>query len=268
MLFDILKAIILGVVEGFTEFLPISSTGHLIIVNQVFSFSESFTFLFDIVIQLGAILSVLVYFKKRLWPFGKDREKRKLTLDIWRKAIVGVLPAIFLGALLGGFIEKKLFNPLTVASALVIGGLVLILIERKNKPSRINSISELTLKTAFYIGIIQCLSLIPGTSRSAATIIGAMLLGTSRLVATEFSFFLAIPTMVAASGYSLLKHGFSLSFNELLILLVGFAVSFLTALVAIRFFLNYIEKNNFKAFAHYRIVLGIIVFLILILPLF
>ena len=266
MIFDVLKAIILGIVEGFTEFLPISSTGHLILVNQVFSFEKSFTILFDIVIQLGAILSVLFYFRKRLWSFGKDQEKNKEILNLWQKTIVGVLPAIVLGFFLGDSIEKKLFNPVTVALALIIGGIILILIERKNRQGRIDSIKNLSFKTVFFIGLIQCLAMIPGVSRSAATIIGAILLGASRYLATEFSFFLAIPTMIAASGYSLLEYGLLMSSSELFILAVGFIVSFLTALVIIKFFLDYVQKHDFKAFGYYRIVLGVLILLLFFLP--
>jgi len=266
MFFDVLKSVILGIVEGLTEFLPISSTGHLILVNQVFSFNEKFTILFDIVIQLGAILSVLIYFRKRLWPFGKDEEKNKETLNIWYKTIIGVLPAIVLGFLLGDFIEEKLFNPLTVALALIIGGIFLILIERKSKHTKIDSIKNLNFRTVFYIGLIQCLAMIPGVSRSAATIIGAMLFGASRSVATEFSFFLAIPTMIAASGYSLVKYGLSMSLSEFGILAIGFVISFLTALAVIKFFLNYVQKHDFKAFGYYRIALGLIILFLFSIP--
>ena len=262
MIFEIFKSIILGVVEGFTEFLPISSTGHLILVNQKISFNQEFTILFDIVIQLGAILSVIVYFWSELWPFTGDGKKRKETLNIWSRTIVGVLPAIVLGALLGGVIEEKLFNPWAVATALIVGGVILIFIDRKSGEGRIVSVADLSFRTAFFIGLIQCLAMIPGTSRSAATIIGAMLLGLSRWAAVEFSFFLAIPTMIAASGYSLLKHGSAMSLSELLILAVGFAVSFVTALGVIRFFLRYIQKHDFKVFGYYRMILGILIIVI------
>lgn len=262
MPFAIFKAVILGIVEGVTEFLPISSTGHLILVNQFFSFDEKFTVMFDIVIQLGAILSVLFFFRKRLWPFGKDRDKNKEVMNIWYKTIVAVLPAIILGALLDKIIEKKLFNPWTVAIALAAGGIVLILIGRRNKQASITAINNLSFKTAFYIGLIQCLAMIPGTSRSAATIIGAMMLGASRLVAAEFSFFLAIPTMFAASAYSLLKHDFAMTSSELVILAVGFVVSFFAALAVVKFFMSYIQKHNFKAFGYYRIILAVLIFII------
>jgi undecaprenyl-diphosphatase len=248
VILDSIKAIILGIVEGFTEFLPISSTGHLILVNQFVSFGKKFNDLFDIVIQLGAILAVVVLFWKKL------QQK-----EIWLKTIVGVLPAVILGAIFANIIEEKLFNPWTVAITLLLGGIIILFIERDNKSSKINSISDLSLKTAFLIGLIQCLSMIPGVSRAGATIIGAMLLGSSRLVATEFSFFLAIPTMVLASGYSLLKFGTPLNAEQFTTLSVGFITSFIVALAVIKFFITYIQKNSFKIFGYYRIILGLII---------
>ena len=275
IILDSIRAIILGIVEGFTEFLPISSTGHLILVNQFISFDKEFTLLFDIVIQLGAILAVLIYFRKNLWPFKYNKNpdgmavedprcqqgwhRDKETLNIWYKTVIGVLPAIILGALFAGIIENKLFNPWTVAIALLIGGMIILVIERKSTLPKITSISELSFKTAFLIGLFQCLSMIPGTSRSAATIIGAMVLGASRVVATEFSFFLAIPTMIAASAYSLLKFNAVLNASQIFVLSVGFIVSFVVALASIKFLINYVQKNNFKIFGYYRIILGIII---------
>lgn len=258
---EIIKAIILGIVEGFTEFLPISSTGHLILVNQFISFDKDFTVLFDIVIQLGAVLAVLVYFIKKLWPFTQDKIKNKETLNIWCKTIVGVLPAILLGALFADFIEEKLFNPWVVAISLLVGGLIILFIENKDKTAKIVSIGDLSYKTAFFIGLIQCLSMIPGISRSASTIIGGMILGASRVVATEFSFFLAIPTMFAASAYSLLKYNGALDINQFSILAVGFIVSFGVALAIVKFLINFVQKHNFKIFGYYRIILGIIIIL-------
>ena len=258
---EIIKAIILGIVEGFTEFLPISSTGHLILVNQFISFDKDFTELFDIVIQLGAILAVLVFFIKKLWPFTKDKIKNKETLNIWYKTIVGVIPAILLGALFANFIKEKLFNPWVVAISLLVGGLIILFVENKNKTAKIVSIGDLSFRTAFFIGLIQCLSMIPGVSRSASTIIGGMLLGASRVVATEFSFFLAIPTMFAASAYSLLKYKGVISSSQLFIIIVGFVVSFLVALAVVKFLINFVQKHNFKVFGYYRIILGIIIIL-------
>jgi undecaprenyl-diphosphatase len=258
---EFISSIILGVVEGVTEFLPISSTGHLIIVNRFVNFTGSFAGTFDVVIQLGAILSVVVYFWKRIFPFGThltSADKRQI-FTLWLKAAVGVTPALILGFILGNIIEEKLFNPVTVAMALVAGGAVMIYLEDRKRHAKINSISGLGCKTALAIGFIQCLAMIPGTSRSAATIIGAMFLGASRLVAAEFSFFLAIPTMVAASGYSLIKTGGNLSTHEMLLLATGFAVSFVVALAVIAGFMRYITRHDFKVFAYYRIVLGVIV---------
>jgi undecaprenyl-diphosphatase len=258
---EYISSVILGIVEGVTEFLPISSTGHLIIVNRFINFTGSFANTFDIVIQLGAILSVVVYFWKRLFPFSTHitSEQRKQIFTLWFKAVVGVIPALILGAAFGNIVEKELFNPVTVSIALVVGGVVMIYLENRKKDAKINSISELTYKTVFAIGFIQCLAMIPGTSRSAATIIGAMFLGASRLVAAEFSFFLAIPTMVAASAYSLLKAGSNLSLHEIYLLVTGFVVSFVVAFAVIAAFMRYITKNDFKPFAYYRIVLGIII---------
>lgn len=256
-----LIAVILGIVEGLTEFLPISSTGHLILVNQFAGFTGRFANMFDVVIQLGAILSVVVYFWQRLFPFGRGKSaaEKKSIWNLWEKALTGVLPALIIGAVLGKYIEDKLFNPVTVAVALVVGGIALIVAEKRKKQSNINSISSLSYKTAFFIGLIQCLAMIPGTSRSAATIVGAMLLGTSRIVAAEFSFFLVIPTMLAASGYSFLKTGMTLSYDELIVLAIGFITSFFVALFVITGFMKYISKKDFKPFGYYRIILGIAV---------
>ncbi|HSR89113.1 MAG TPA: undecaprenyl-diphosphate phosphatase [Candidatus Udaeobacter sp.] len=258
MLFEFIKAIVLGAVEGITEFLPISSTGHLIIVNQWLAFDKHFTELFDVVIQLGSILAVVVYFWHRIWPFGKDENKKEV-FDIWTRAIVGVLPAIVIGFFLGKIIEAKLFNPIVVAITLIAGGIAFVIIERRKLNFKINSLSQLSYKTAFTIGLIQCLAMIPGMSRSGATIIGAMLLGASRVVATEFSFFLAIPTMFAASGYALLKSGLDINITQGLVLLTGFLTSFLVAWAVIAIFIKYIQSKNFIPFGYYRIILGILI---------
>ncbi len=210
---DILVSIILGVVEGITEFLPVSSTGHLILVNSVIGFSEEFAYLFNIVIQLGAILAVVVYFRKKILPFYKKSPLYTpiQIMQIWKKVLIAVIPALLIGAVAGDYIEERLFHPITVAIALTIGGIVLIIIEQKNKQAKIFSVAEMSYKIVLFIGFIQCLALIPGTSRSAATIIGALLLGVARPIAAEFSFFLAIPTLFAASAYSLLKYHSSIT---------------------------------------------------------
>lgn len=259
---DYIRALLLGIVEGITEFLPISSTGHLILVNEFVGFNEQFANMFNVVIQLGAILSVVVYFRHRLIPFRHNNSLANTKIfDLWKKTIIGVLPALGLGFLLADFIEERLFNSTVVAIALIVGGLVLLYIENKKSSPRISSIEQLTYRTAFFVGIIQCLAMIPGTSRSASTIIGAMLLGASRIVAAEFSFFLAIPTMAAASGYTLLKNGLILTPHEFLVVGFGFLVSFVVAWIVIAGLMNYISKRDFKAFGYYRVVLGIVVLL-------
>ncbi len=262
---EFLTAVILGIIEGITEFLPISSTGHLILFNQILSFPEPFMTSFDIIIQLGAISAVVVYFHKRLNPFQRNNElsKKKQIYSTWQKAIIGVIPALFLGYLFGDIVEEKLFNPLTVSISLFVGGLILIIIENYSKKSKINSIDDLSIKLVLLIGLIQTIAMVPGVSRSAATIIGAMLLGSSRIVAAEFSFFLAIPTMFAATSYSLLKHGLSFTNQQFLLLLTGFIVSFFVALLVIKVFMNFISKKDFKIFGYYRIVLSIIIFILL-----
>jgi len=258
---DVIIAVILGIIEGFTEFLPISSTGHLILANNFLGFTGNFANTFDIVIQLGAILSVVVYFRKKLSPLGKDKtpDQKEETWDRWKKTVVGVVPAMLVGVTIGKKLEEALFNPFVVAFALIMGGIALIAIEGKKRTARFDSLSALTYRTAFLIGMIQCLAFIPGTSRSAATIIGAMLLGTSRLVATEYSFYLAIPTLAGASAYSLYKRGIALSSNETQLLAVGFIVSFFVAYAVIAGFMDYVSKKDFKLFGYYRIILGAIV---------
>ncbi len=255
---DIIKAVILGIVEGITEFLPVSSTGHLILVNQFIAFDEEFTKMFDIVIQLGAILSVGVYFWKRLFVFKKVNGSylQSQTMDLWKKAVIGVIPALVIGAMYGKQIQKSLFDPITVVIALIIGGIALILLENRKRQEKISTIASLNYKAVLLIGLIQCLAMIPGTSRSAATIIGAMLLGCSRLVAAEFSFFLAIPTLFAASVYSLFKTGFTMTPDEKIVLAVGFIVSFIVALLVIAGFMKFISRRDFKPFGWYRIILG------------
>jgi undecaprenyl-diphosphatase len=264
---EIIKAVILGIVEGITEFLPISSTGHLILVNQFVAFSEPFTKKFDVIIQLGAILSVVVYFRKRLFPMdgGWSSFFQTEAYNIWKKIIVGVIPALIIGALFYKKIVDLLFNPATVAIALVLGGVAIIILERWDKQATIQSIGSLGYSTAFFIGLIQCLSMIPGTSRSAATIIGAMVLGCSRLAAVEFSFFLAIPTIFAATVYSIYKMGLSITGSEIIVLIVGFVVSFFTAWLVVAGFMSFISKRNFKPFGYYRILLGGVILLYFLL---
>jgi undecaprenyl-diphosphatase len=263
---DFINATILGIVEGITEFLPISSTGHLIIVNQFINFTDaSFAKMFDIVIQLGAILAVVVYFWNRLWPFGKGKtgQERSTTLLTWKKVIVGIIPAIIIGAKFGHLIEEKLFNPKIVAGALIVGGIIIILVESRKRTARFTDVKSLSYGTALAIGFCQCLAMVPGTSRSAATIIGAMLLGASRIAAAEFSFFLAIPTMAAATVYSLWKHYASITVHQVELTAVGFIISFFVAWAVIAGFMNYIRKNDFRLFGYYRLALGALVIILL-----
>jgi undecaprenyl-diphosphatase len=256
-----LSSAILGVVEGITEFLPISSTGHLIIVNEFVKFKNAgFERMFDIVIQLGAILAALLYFRDKLMPFKalKDVETRHNMLDIWFKCGVAIVPALILGKLFGNLIEEHMMNLYVVSTALVFGGIIIVAVESSQRKAEIESVGAMSYKMAIAIGLFQCLAMFfPGTSRSAATIIGAMMLGASRIAAAEFSFFLAIPTMMAASGYSLLKHGSKVSGEEWVALGVGFLTSFLVAWAVIAFLMKYIQTRDFKAFGYYRMALGI-----------
>lgn len=260
-MYEYFVSVILGIVEGITEFLPISSTGHLIIVGKFLGFQEPFDKTFDVVIQLGAILSVICYFYDRLIPplFPKTQEeieKRNEIFDIWFKAAFAVVPALVIGWLFGKKIHHYLFNPATVATALFVGGVILIVIERKERAHKFNDIASLSYAAAFLIGIFQCLAMIPGTSRSAATIIGAMFLGASRKTAAEFSFFLAIPTMFAASAYSLMKQGAAMTPEQWALLLSGFTVSFLVAWGVIALFMEFIRTKTFSVFGYYRILLA------------
>ncbi len=260
-----IKAVILGIIEGITEFLPISSTGHLIIANRFIEFTGDFANMFDIIIQLGAILSVVVFFWRRLCPFSRNKtvEEKRRTWMLWEKSIIGVLPALVIGALFGDKVEELLFNPVVVALALLVGGVILWWLESSPRRVTITDVELMPWRIAIAIGFIQCLAMVPGTSRSAATIIGAMVLGLSRPAAAEFSFFLAIPTMAAASAYSLLKANLQLTTLQWQTLAVGFVVSFLVAWAVIAFFMNYIRNNNFKPFAYYRVILAIVIFILL-----
>ena len=270
---EILKVIFLGIVEGITEWLPISSTGHMILVDAFIkmNISEEFKEFFLVVIQLGAILAVVVLYFKKLFPFelkkidGKNKiVSNKDTWILWGKVLVACVPAGIIGLLFDDLLDQYLYNPLTVALMLIIYGILFIIVENKNKgkESKINSLKEITFKTALIIGVFQVLALIPGTSRSGATILGAILIGTSRNIAAEFTFFLAIPVMVGASLYKLLKFvmsGAIIAANEYIILAVGMITAFIVSIVAIKFLMNYIKKNDFKSFGIYRIVLGILV---------
>ncbi len=255
------KAILLAIVEGATEFLPVSSTGHLILVESFIKLSEdeSFNNAFLVIIQLPAILAVLIYFWADLWPFMHTGEARRDRFTLWAKVFVAVLPAIVLGSLINDFLETHLFAPVPVAIALFVGGAILIVVERRTHRIHYETVADLPVRTAFYIGLFQCLAMIPGTSRSAATIIGAMLVGASRPAAAEFSFFLAVPTLFAATAYSLLRHGLEFTGEEWRLLIVGSVVSLIVAYAAIAGFMNYIRRRSFAVFGVYRMVLAGIV---------
>jgi undecaprenyl-diphosphatase len=259
---ELVKAIILGLVEGVTEWLPISSTGHMILVEEFIKLnaSEAFKEMFFVVIQLGAIMAVVLLYFQKLNPFSSAKTKleKKLTMDIWYKVIIGVIPAGVIGVLFDDWLNAHLYNYQTVALMLILYGILFIIIENRNKRriSSVNSFKEMTYLKAFLIGVFQVLSLIPGTSRSGATILGAILLGTSRHIAAEFSFFLSIPVMFGASFLKLVKFGFAFTGMEVAILITGMFVAFGVSIVAIKFLLGYIKNNDFKAFGWYRIVLG------------
>ncbi len=271
ILFEIIKAFILGIVEGITEWLPISSTGHMILVDEFIKLNvdESFKNMFFVIIQLGAIMAVVLLYFHKLNPFSpkKSIKEKKETVDLWLKVIVGCIPAAVIGFLFDDFIEQKFNNYLVVAITLIVYGILFIVVENYNKGKnpKINSLNSLTYKTAAAIGCFQVLSLIPGTSRSGATILGGILIGCSRFVAAEYTFFLAIPIMFGASLLKLVKYvmkfGFAFGGNESIIMITGLAVSFFVSIFAIKFLMTYIKKNNFKVFGYYRIILGILVIL-------
>lgn len=265
---ELLKAVFLGIVEGITEWLPISSTGHLILVNEFLNLRQSKDFIdmFNIVIQLGAILAVMVIYFKRLNPFqpGKTAREVQLTWQLWLKVIIACIPSAFFGLLLDDWMEAHLSNFFVVAIMLVVYGIAFIWIEDRNRrvDPKVTDLARMSYKTAFYIGLFQVLSIIPGTSRSGATILGGIIVGTSRSVAADFTFFLGIPTMFGYSGLKAVKYfidGNTLTGGQAAILLVASVTAFLVSLFVIRFLMNYIKKHDFTVFGKYRIVLGIIV---------
>ena len=267
-MFEIFKVIILGLVEGITEWLPISSTGHLILVDEFIKLdaSDSFKEMFNVVVQLGAIMAVVVLYFNKLNPFSpkKSRHQKIHTIQLWMKVVVACLPAAVLGILFDDWMEAHFHNYIVVAIMLIVYGVLFIWVENWNKTTEpsVTKLSSLSYKTALFIGLFQVLSLIPGTSRSGATILGALLLGVSRYVAAEFTFFLAIPVMFGASGIKLLKffgEGAGITGMEVAMLSVGCIVAFVVSVIAIKFLMGYIKKNDFKVFGYYRIVLGILV---------
>lgn len=266
---ELLKAVIFGIIQGITEWLPISSTGHMILANEFIKLkvSDDFFSMFEVVIQFGSILAVLVLFFHKLNPFSprKSRKEKSDTISLWTKVIVAVIPAGIIGVLFDDKLDELFYNPPTVAITLILYGILFIILENRHKRPRIKSFEQLDYKTAFLIGVFQILALIPGTSRSGSTILGAVFLGTSRYIAAEFSFFLAIPVMFGASALKLLKFflkvGFGFSALEFSILITGMIVAFIVSIFAIKFLMDYIKKHDFKVFGYYRIILGIIVIL-------
>lgn len=260
----ILQAIILGIVEGLTEFLPISSTGHLILVNQYIKFTGSFANLFDVVIQVGAILAVVVLYWKKLFPRLKDAQQSHEVYNLWGKVVVAFIPAAISGKLLADQLEKHLFKPIPVAAALVVGALLLLWAERGQHKVKVESTASLSYRDAFLIGVAQCMALWPGMSRSASTIIGGLLLGLNREVAAEFSFFLAIPTLMGAAAYKLFQAGLHFSSSQWIALGIGTLVSFIVAMVVISAFINYLQTRRLAPFAYYRIALGALILILLL----
>lgn len=265
---EILKAILFGIVEGITEWLPISSTGHMILLDEFINLkvTDEFYDLFQVVIQLGAILAVVIMYFKTICPFGfgKNKEEQKSTWNLWGKILVACLPAAIIGILFDDWLDEHLYNSVVVSLTLIIYGIIFIVIESKKFGKReTKDLDKITYKQALGIGAFQLLSLIPGTSRSGSTIIGGLILGLERSVAASFTFFLAIPVMVGASLLKLLKYilkvGFIFQTGELLLLGVGCLVAFIVSILIIKFLMNYIRKHDFKVFGYYRIVLGIIV---------
>ena len=267
-MFEILKAILFGILEGITEWLPISSTGHLILLNNFLKFdipnAKQFFSMFEVVIQFGAILAVVILFWSQIWPFSK-KEKYYIKQDtfmMWIKIVVACIPAVIVELLWGDQIEELFYNYITIAIALIVFGLAFLVVENlhKGKEAKVNTIADITFQSAFIIGMFQLIAAVfPGTSRSGATIIGALIIGISRSVAAEFTFFLAIPVMFGASLMKLLDFGFHFTGTEAALLATGCIVSFVVSIIVIRFFMGYIKKHDFKVFGWYRIALGIII---------
>ncbi len=262
---ELIKTIILGIVEGLTEWLPISSTGHMILVDEFIQLdvSKAFMDMFLVVIQLGAILAVVVLNFEKLNPFShwKTKREKKETFQLWYKVIFACIPAAVIGLTFNHYMEEHFMTAPVVAFTLIFYGVMFILVENYNKNRRpaVTDLNKLSYQTAFIIGLFQVLSLVPGTSRSGSTILGGILFGASRYVAAEFTFFLAIPVMFGASLLKLVKFGFHYTGAEIFILVVGMATAFVVSIISIKFLLQYIKNNDFKAFGYYRIVLGIIV---------
>lgn len=269
VLIQILKSIVFGIVEGITEWLPISSTGHLILLNAVIPLTDNTEFwdMYKYIIQLGAILAVIVLYWHKLWPFSpkKNEKEKKDTWDIWVKIVIASIPTVIVGVLLNDYADAHLSTPVVVAVALIVYGVLFLVIERAPRKAKIKSIAAIDFKTAFLIGCAQSLAVIPGTSRSGSTILGALLLGLSRGTAAEFSFFLAIPVMFGVSLLELVKHAAAVSLGEVIVLIVGMVVSFVVSVMVIRSLMAYIRKHNFRAFGLYRIALGALILILALL---
>ena len=265
MILDILKVIVLGIVEGITEWLPVSSTGHLILVGDILKpdLSDAFMEMFNVVIQLGAIMAVVVLYFHKLNPFSpkKSRKQKMLTWQMWIKVAIASVPAAVVGLLFNDYLDALFYKPLPVAVMLIVYGILFIIVENRNRhvQPRVTKISELTVQMLIWIGVFQMLALIPGTSRSGATIVGALMIGISRGVAAEFTFFLAIPVMFGASFLKILGFGLSFTGKEAGMLLLGCVVSFGVSIAAIKFLMGYIKQHDFKIFGYYRIILGAVI---------
>ena len=269
LMIEMIKAIVLGIVQGITEWLPISSTGHMILVNELMPLTvladvaanKEFVDMFMVVIQFGSILAVLLLYFHKLNPFSprKNAYEKRSTIDLWLKVIVAVVPAGIIGVLFDDLIDAYFYNPITVAAMLIVYGVAFLVIENRHRRPSVTSFDKMSYKTALAIGVFQVRALIPGTSRSGATILGAVLLGCSRGIAAEFSFFLAVPVMFGASLLKLIKMKIAFSLATASVLLVGMIVAFIVSVFAIRFLMGYIRKHDFKAFGVYRIVLGVLV---------
>jgi len=263
---DVLRAVVLGIVEGLTEFLPVSSTGHMILVERLLGIPSGDPFwsgVFDIFIQIGAILAVVVYFWRRLWRLSRHAADRPIREHILFKLFIAFLPAAIIGKLAGDFIEARLKFPVPVAIAMIVGGVGILVIERRSIRPKVADAGSITLTQALLVGIAQCAALWPGMSRSAATIMGGLLVGLSTAAAAEFSFFLAIPTLIAAGGYSLLKHIDEVHRQQAFLLCVGFFVSYVVAWIVVAAFMRYIQTHKFGPFAIYRIAVGVLVLVLL-----
>ncbi|MFV0517010.1 MAG: undecaprenyl-diphosphate phosphatase [Aminipila sp.] len=268
---EILKVIFLGIVEGITEWLPISSTGHMLLVDEFITMNMSTAFkeMFFVVIQLGAIIAVVFMYWDKMFPFQFRNKSQPVikreTFDLWFKVVFACIPSAVLGLLFDDFLEENFGHPTSIAIMLIVYGIAFIIIERWNKKRvpMVRDITDISYMTAFIIGLFQVLSMIPGTSRSGATIVGALLIGVSRTAAAEFTFFLAVPTMLGASALKLFKFGFNFTSAELITLIIGMAVAFVVSIVVIKFLMTYIKKHDFRVFGWYRIILGAIILLIL-----